>query len=150
MARKQIRKNAEAWMEILRCKDRIKSLENQIQILEGVVSPLRPATAERKSEQPVAINLDSLYDAVEEENEVAVKLNSTPKEATKTKKRKEKGDNNEAETIHQNESQKKKKKKKPPDQKSSNQQMENDSIIQFLDSPTHFGGTDSTSYGSTQ
>ncbi|CAG5096676.1 Protein of unknown function [Cotesia congregata] len=98
--------------------------------------------AERKSEQPVAINLDSLYDAVEQEKEVAVKLNSTPKEATKTKKRKEKGDNNEA--------QKKKKKKKPSDQKSSNQQMENDSIIQFLDSPTHLRGTDSTSYGSTQ
>lgn len=41
---------------------RIKSLENQIQILEGAVSPPRLAAAERELDLPDGINLESMYD----------------------------------------------------------------------------------------
>ncbi|XP_074110872.1 uncharacterized protein LOC141535032 isoform X2 [Cotesia typhae] len=133
--------------KVVQVSRRIKSLENQIQILEGAVSPLRLAAAERELDLPDGINLESTYDMVEEVEEVESNLTSTSTGKTKTKKRKEKGDNEEAEGDYEDERRpKKKKKKKELSHRKLTNQFEDDSIPELLATPFKFRGTNMTSY----
>lgn len=59
--------------------DRIESLEKQTQILDGIASPWGPAAAEMKSGQPDGKKLDSAFDTIEKETEIALISTSTPK-----------------------------------------------------------------------
>ncbi|CAG5100613.1 Protein of unknown function [Cotesia congregata] len=67
---------------------RIQSLENEIKILEGAVSPLRPAPADDTLERPVGKKLDDVYDNVEEPEAVA---STSTSDSTQKRKSAEQG-----------------------------------------------------------